>query len=354
MKDTNAEKSRLQWIDLFRGIAVIWMIETHTANTFLRPELLSADWFKWLNYFNGLVAPAFLFIAGVLQGRRQKPGVGGQRGGAGLQPLVSRLSRIGKLLLLGYALHFSIPSDGKWAVVFSHIDILQCMAVAMLVGLGIRPFGRGLAGAAALVVVLAAPLMSRVAPESVPVLVAGYLNRLNGSLFPLFPWAGFFFAGWFCQEFKIRECLIGAGVCWGVVWVQRFLPAVYPPYDYYLAGPGFFLERLGWMLIGVGCCQVWDFMDPMDGYGRNISAISRAGRSSLAIYVIHLQLINLLVWSAKMLGIPLKTGVPGMVAIFLGIAALSLTLAGLLGLLRGAPPYRWLRECRASASIPPP
>jgi hypothetical protein len=40
------------------------MIETHVVNTFLSTALRAANWFPILNYLNGLVAPAFLFIAG--------------------------------------------------------------------------------------------------------------------------------------------------------------------------------------------------------------------------------------------------------------------------------------------------
>src|SRR4051794_4836608 len=64
----NAQVARMTWIDLFRGAAVVMMIETHVLNTFLLAGSRASAWFEWLNYFNGLVAPSFLFIAGYLQG----------------------------------------------------------------------------------------------------------------------------------------------------------------------------------------------------------------------------------------------------------------------------------------------
>jgi len=394
MKDANAEKSRLQWIDLFRGVAVLWMIETHTANTFLRLELLKTDWFRHLNYFNGLVAPAFLFIAGVLQGKREEKSkvesgkLEVKAGGAALLSTFDfRLPtshfrffyRIGQLLLIGYALH--LPTDGNWGKTFSQIDILQCMAVAMLVGVLIRRLGKGAIWAAACLFVFGAPFASQIAPESVPVWLAGYLNRLNGALFPLFPWAGFFFAGWVCRGLGRWGCVAAAGIAWGAVWAQQFLPTVFPPHDYYLAGPGFFLERLGWMFLGMAgcmCVPTFDIRDSTFDFSSRSSEkaksevesrksevflrvaswlrarINYAGRNSLAVYVIHLLLIDWLSQLARLMGWEAKAGVLGMATLFLAIATLSLKLTGWLGLLQGALPYRWLGARRASASSPLP
>jgi uncharacterized membrane protein len=376
MKDTNAEKSRLQWIDLFRGIAVLWMIETHTSNTFLRAEIHNASWFEWINYANGLVAPGFLFIAGVLQGRaagkKQRSEVGSQRSVKTKQlqhlapafpssltsdprPLTSRLSRVGQLLLIGYALHFPIPFTGGWVNAFSHIDILQCIAISMLVGYCLQGAGKFAIGAAAAFFVFTAPLMSLINLDSLPVLLAGYVNRQNGALFPLFPWAGFFLTGWLCSGLKMRGCLIAAGLCWVGVWVQHIAPEVYPHYDYYLAGPGFFFERLGWLLVGAAACQEAAVLFLGGPRCNNFfKTILTAGKASLAVYVIHLQLVNLFWGGARMLNLPQKTGLPATIAIFLAITALTVKLTGLLALPRVAPACRWLGVHPASVSTPLP
>ena len=337
MKDAHPENSRLQWVDLFRGAAVLWMIETHVTNTFLRQEILRADWFAGINYANGLVAPAFLFIAGLLQGVLTRPGlppVGFWR---------KRLSRIGQLLLIAYALHLSNPFTTGWTHPFSQIDVLQCIAISLLLGLLLQRW-LGVVGVSlgACFFVFAAPPMSLVPPNQLPALLAGYVNRQNGSLFPLFPWAGFFLAGWACNRLKPRGCLIAAGCCWAGVWLQRFAPSFYPAHDYYLAGPGFFFERVGWMLSGAGLCQV-------------IAArwapkwVLNAGGNSLAIYVIHLQVINLFVSAAGALGLAQRVGLLGAAALLAAVAACTLTLTGLLGLPRVAPACRWLGVRPASA-----
>src|SRR6185436_1734934 len=70
-----SRRERVAWLDLFRGAAVLVMIETHVVNTFLAAALRENGWFALLNYVNGLVAPSFLFIAGFVQGleRRTSP-----------------------------------------------------------------------------------------------------------------------------------------------------------------------------------------------------------------------------------------------------------------------------------------
>ncbi|HMD13095.1 MAG TPA: heparan-alpha-glucosaminide N-acetyltransferase domain-containing protein, partial [Bacteroidota bacterium] len=57
--------SRLEFIDLLRGWAVFVMIETHVFNALLLPQLKEETFFKILTFVNGLVAPSFLFCAGL-------------------------------------------------------------------------------------------------------------------------------------------------------------------------------------------------------------------------------------------------------------------------------------------------
>ena len=65
---------RYPFIDVLRGLAVLFMIETHTVNALLDPALRAGTFHDALTYVNGLVAPAFLFAAGfsiVLQSHSQ-------------------------------------------------------------------------------------------------------------------------------------------------------------------------------------------------------------------------------------------------------------------------------------------
>src|SRR5512137_2912510 len=66
---------RYGFVDLLRGFAMVVMIETHVMNAYLPMALKrGSEFFFWLSFVNGLVAPTFLFAAGfslILQGNIQ-------------------------------------------------------------------------------------------------------------------------------------------------------------------------------------------------------------------------------------------------------------------------------------------
>src|SRR5579872_6893470 len=96
-------KSRLEFIDLLRGWAVVVMIETHVINALLAQSYRDSSWFPYLDFANGLVAPSFLFCAGcglwISLGRRWDDYL------ALRKPLWVYFRRLGWILGIGYALH---------------------------------------------------------------------------------------------------------------------------------------------------------------------------------------------------------------------------------------------------------
>ncbi|WNZ65547.1 heparan-alpha-glucosaminide N-acetyltransferase domain-containing protein [Myxococcus sp. MxC21-1] len=56
-------RDRIRAIDWLRGIAVLFMVQTHTL-ALLTPELRQSEWVARLLRVDGLVAPAFIFSAG--------------------------------------------------------------------------------------------------------------------------------------------------------------------------------------------------------------------------------------------------------------------------------------------------
>ena len=88
---------------------------------------------------------------------------------------------------------------------FQIVDVLQCIGVSILVLQGLTltlPTRRHVVWASAVLATLAfalAPLADGVSPEGpLPRWVANYFTHSGGSLFPLFPWAGFVFSGVTC------------------------------------------------------------------------------------------------------------------------------------------------------------
>ena len=310
------ERARVAWLDLFRGAAVLAMIETHVANTFLAPGLREAAWFGWLNWFNGLIAPAFLFIAGYAQGMSWP----GKRGA-----FTRKAKRLAGIAALGYALHFPWGEivGGRWAEavrVGTQVDVLQCLAVALLGVLvvawifaekGRRAAGLWVLAGLGLGAILLAPFSAGWSGGPVP--VAAFLNGRTGSLFPLFPWAAFVFFG----------ALAGAAEGRGTVWLLaaavgvRMAARLASDGTFSALSPVFFGERLAWVLTLAALCQwiarVW-----------SPRTVLFAGRESLVMYAAHLLIIE---WVAQA-GVPRGgCGVAGAAMIFSGVLAATLAVA---------------------------
>lgn len=281
---------RLEWLDFFRGAAVLVMMETHVVNTFLAAGLREGGGFALLNYLNGLVAPSFLFIAGFVQGmeRRKAP--------AKPIPYARRAWRLLGIGALGYALHFPVIqlARGEWLDALrigSQVDVLQCLALGLGVLLGARWLGERmrwrsasswLAGVLALAtaaVLAATPVHSWTGG---PVVLRAWVNVTTGSLFPIFPWVGFVFLGalagaWHGISLPRRAAgMIGLGV---MAWTCRGAA-------FSSVSPSFFLERAVWVLALAAVCE-WGARWQLPA-----AAVLYAGKHSLKFYVAHLVIIS--------------------------------------------------------------
>lgn len=312
---------RLEWLDFFRGLAVLVMIETHVANTFLATADWPVDWRVMLNYVNGLVAPGFLFIAGYAHG------CGLRRKRAVRSRAWPRLVRLAGIAALGYLMHLPVReiAAGQWAdawLIGTRMNILPCLAgaVAVLVAID-RVCHRHAMMAVSVVMAATVVGASNAVGWTGPAPLVAMVNQSTGSLFPLLPWAAFAFAG-----FSVS----GSGPGWrafgplalasaGAVWVLGRT-------DLSPVSAAFFFERLAWILALVPVCgwvaERWSWR-----------AVLYAGRESLAMYVAHLAFISIL----QAVAIP-KVGVPWALAIYAGVVAA--TFAAVRG-------WRWLSVARA-------
>ena len=315
-------RERVDWLDLFRGAAVLAMIETHVVNTFLAPRLREAAWFGWLNWFNGLIAPAFLFIAGYALGMSWRAGA------AKPVAFARKAKRLLGVAALGYALHFPFAELGqhRWADALrtgTQVDVLQCLAVALLGVLGVQALCGALSEkwrSAGRLAVLSGLAMGTVllAPPSEhwsggPVPIAAFVNDRTGSLFPLFPWAAFVFCGALAGIFSARHAgwlLVAAGLVKGVALLAD--DGVFSALS-----PAFFCARLAWVLALAAGCQ-WI------ARGWKPRGILVAGRESLVMYAGHLLIIA---WSVQA-GVPRGGfGWAGSAMIFAGVLAMTATAA---------------------------
>jgi uncharacterized membrane protein len=156
----------------------------------------------------------------------------------------------------------------------------------------------------AALIVIATPLMWQVDSwEVIPWPIAAYLNGVRHSLFPLFPWAAFLFAGAFTGFLflRVREnfpeealrkylwrMLIGAtALIVASMVIEPFASRIYPTYEYWLTSPSFLLLRLGCVLL-LTALMVWK--EWKQGVSPK-SVVTLIGRESFLVYVLHLLLI---------------------------------------------------------------
>ena len=315
-------KNRLVFVDLLRGWATIVMIEVHVFNSFILPSVKDTQWFGYLNYINGLVAPSFLFVAGfvfVIASDRKL-----EEFRTYGKAFWRQLSRIGLIWVIGYALHlpfFSLTrtmnesSTAQW-LSFSQSDILHCIALGMLIVFLGRIFIKSdrvyqwfLIGVGSLAV-LVAPFVWNVDFYSMmPAMFAGYLDGKTYSMFPLNPWLGFMMFGAVTafafkkarsvgleEKYFTRLALVGAGMLVaGTLLVE--LP-------YYLSGtavaaranPLFFASRLGIIFLLLTTCWLYAKARKTER-----SFVLDVSKESLLVYTLHLVVIYSEYWNSKSL-----------------------------------------------------
>jgi len=308
----HATGRRFVFIDLYRSVVILLMLEGHTVRALLDTNLQQSVLFRFHEFFHGLSAPAFLFGAGltfVVSTRNRW--VEYHHWGP---PLAKRVARLVLILALGMAIHlpyFSIRkiiSNGSEAdfLQLFECDVLHCIGLGLLALHGIVFFFRSEERFYGLVLAVVAgacfltPLVWDIdVAQHVPVFITQLLNSLHGSPFPLFPYIGFLFAGVIVSwEFMIaqqrnstgrfmrRLAMLGGGLI-AVGLISDALPLqVYPVYNFWYTSPSYFFIRTGSLFLL--CSIAWHVADRWQPSNKLFVV---AGQESLFIYVVHLPLL---------------------------------------------------------------
>lgn len=276
----SAASQRLAWLDLFRGVAVLGMIWTHSANTFLTASLQQTRWFHDLSYYHGLIAPAFFWISGFV---RAHVTAGAPR------PVLPTLKRLLLVWLVGYAMYvpwLDLRNAQAWCAATT-VNVLHCLAVSGLLMLLAERCGRWRYGVATVLLLFFVGMQSRAESWHTGLLpLDQYFNRNEGSLFALFPWVGFGMAGFLTRYFW---CGQADRSVLGVLVLGALLTFVQPWLPWPGGQPAFFLERLGWVMMAavvVACVA--------QRIAVGIGWLRLAGRESLLLYIAHLMMIHAL------------------------------------------------------------
>ena len=325
--------SRLAYIDWMRGLACVLMFQTHCYDAWLSPEARRGDFYMYSQLGGTFPAPLFLFLAGisfalVTDKLRQKK--------LSAEEIARSIIWRGfEILLFGmlFRLQEYVIAWG-WApwTDLLRVDVLNTIGASMmLMGvmcwlvLAVRersdaevpssendsPEHRALiatAATAALLISFLTPLLWTTWRLSwLPWPIESYIDGVHNLgapqswLFPLFPWAGFAFAGlatgFLLQSKAVRErqaktfFLFGAA---GLVLVElaRVLDRnsyhLYATYDYWHTSPNFFWLRVGMLLVILYASYAWCRW----GAGQwGFSPLIQLGQASLLVYWVHLEFV---------------------------------------------------------------
>lgn len=301
---------RLHFIDLIRGLAVIFMVEAHVINSCLNPAYRTGGLFTTLDIFNGFVSVAFIFCAGAgfqLALEKKKESFRTFE-----RPLWIYVRRLLFILALAYWLHLPTHSLTKYLSFapaemnsLFQFDVLQVIVTCSFIGLafGLLPLRVGILRVIyiflAAAIFLATPFVWEWHPEHIlPAIFSMPFIEQPISKFPLFPWGGYFFAGAAVMGFLLqsehrrRFAAILACCAFVVAVIASHMEDFHLYYggwdDWWRTSPEHSLYRLAGVIAAFG---VLFLLEQRIAPTRTGTILRHAGQESLGFYVVHLLIV---------------------------------------------------------------
>jgi uncharacterized membrane protein len=335
------KKHRIIFIDLMRALAVIQMVQGHTVDVLLAPQYRVTEYpafFVW-NFMRGLTAPIFMFTAGTvftyLFRLTSEPFEKNPRVAKGVKRF---LLLVGLGYLLRYPTYkiidFSDVTPERWNTFFT-VDVLQLIGFGILIVIICAFIAEKLKlndmtvfSIISIIFFIATPFINNINwAKYLPVPVAGYFYDKTGSLFPLFPWAGYVIMGgvlgsylaknplvFRTTKFSLNLAIFGSAFIiislMSTFILEKYFNVPYGDSSYNLEVITF---RIGFVLL---LNSIVSFIS------QKIESIPRfiilVGRNTLLIYVVHLMILYGSAWN------------PGIILLFGGSLKVSYTIASAL------------------------
>lgn len=316
---TSSKKNRIIFIDLLRAFAVLQMVQGHTTDVLLSDAFRNSEYplYNVWHFMRGMTAPIFLFTAGTvftyLFRLAKEP--------FGNNPRVKKgLKRILLLLFLGYMLRFPTPRiidfsnvSEKSLQIFFAVDVLHLIGISLLLILALAYIAEKFKlndyivfGIGAFLFFAARPLSFLIDWSSfLPVPIANYFTRANGSQFPLIPWAYYVIAGAVLGSYLAKHPLvfksnkfskalaaIGGGMLMISLLGDNLEKSFFSGSGYWRYGYGIILLRLGFVVLLTSLVSLISI---------KIETIPKffilVGRNTLLIYVVHLLILYGSAWN---------------------------------------------------------
>ncbi|CAN5429575.1 hypothetical protein BH10BAC6_BH10BAC6_07500 [soil metagenome] len=288
--------TRFVFLDVIRGIAVLWMIQVHITNSFLDPALRHSPFFDVLNISNGYVAPTFIFCAGagfwIAIGRKMQAYL---EGGTVLRGYLRRLFYI---LWCGYVLHVPFYSLDRMLIATRaevmpglQVDVLHTIVFSSLLALCIVFATKSVVRMTTMCGIAALTIMFTS-------WIAYVIGTPPDSPFPLLPWSTYFFAGVYLtgtfmtstQKDLMAKRWVALGIVGPfVLFFLHELPFAMPWESlWWKASPSILLFRLCATMLLFGGLYL---MEKRLQVSRVATFLQRVGQESLLMYVAHLLIV---------------------------------------------------------------
>lgn len=192
--------NRLFFIDAMRAWAILMMLQGHFIDGLLDPVFRNTEnslYSIWL-YFRGITAPVFFTVSGFIFTYLllRVPEKGHDN------PRIRKGIRRGlQLLLIGYALRLNLFGLFKGEIYsgFYLVDVLHCIGLSILAIIGLYLLTSQKKGhtlplvlvCTTLLLFLFEPIYKQWSFSFLPLGIANYLTKANGSVFTIIPWLGY-------------------------------------------------------------------------------------------------------------------------------------------------------------------
>lgn len=302
----NQQTFRLDFIDVIRAFAICMMLQGHFIDGLLAPQYRDVSnifYAIWL-YFRGITAPVFFTVSGFIftflllkPPKNNKIGWEHQRVKKGIKRAIT-------LIITAYILRCNIFNliYGYADTNVQKVDVLQCIGLSLLFLVAVYLFSYKrklwimpvICLGVTFVLFLFEPVYNTLNYNYLPVFLANYFTKHNGSVFTIFPWFGYAsfggFLGFLFYNYRNHRYLYLYAIssCLGFGFLFFYSDFVFKTLfeitgsslSFLLWHHDYLFERLGNVLF------IFAFFILM----RNIlkyNWLRRIGQNTFSIYIIH-------------------------------------------------------------------
>ncbi|GAA3589861.1 heparan-alpha-glucosaminide N-acetyltransferase domain-containing protein [Flavivirga amylovorans] len=207
------QSNRLYFIDAVRAFAILMMLQGHFIDTLIDPiyrDSTNIVYNIW-SYLRGITAPTFFTISGLvftyllLRAHSKNDD----------QPRIKKGFFRGLLLIgIGYSLRINLVSwlSGYFSSYFFVIDVLQCIGLSLIILVSLHILFKHysylfstILFAVGCLCFISEPLYRDLVISNLPLPIANYMTKINGSVFTILPWFGYSAFGAFIATVFFRH-----------------------------------------------------------------------------------------------------------------------------------------------------